>query len=74
MMSTLSTRAQWLKITKINSIFFQVLVNTEGCVNTLQGECTEFYLDRRRDGRNYSSNDRFPCYYTPHHDKFVTAR
>ena len=52
----------------------QVLVNTEGCVNTLQGECTIFYLDHKRDGRNQSSRDRFPCYYTPHHDRFVTSR
>ena len=56
------------------NIFFQILVNTEGCVNTLQGECTTFYLDHRRDGRNQSSKDRFPCYYTPHHDEFVTTR
>jgi len=52
----------------------KVLVNTESCVNTLQEECTEFYLDRRRDGRNYSSRDRYPCYYTPHHGDFVTSR
>ena len=55
-------------------LHFQVLVNTESCVNTLQEECTEFYLDRRRDGRNYSSRDRYPCYYTPHHGDFVTSR
>ena len=43
-------------------------------MNTLQYECTQFYLDHRRDGRNYSANDRFPCYYTPDHGRFVTTR
>ncbi len=52
----------------------QLLINTEACVNTLQYECTEFYLDHRRDGRNYSRRDRFPCYYTPRHGDFVTTR
>ncbi len=52
----------------------RLLINTEACVNTLQHECTQFYLDHRRDGRNYSANDRFPCHYTPNHDEFVTTR
>ncbi len=52
----------------------KLLINTEACVNTLRYECTDFYLDHRRDGRNYSANDRFPCFYTPKHGDFVTAR
>ena len=52
----------------------QLLINTEACVNTLQYECTQFYLDHRRDGRNYSARDRYPCYYTPRHGDFVTTR
>ena len=60
---------------KFNKCFLlQLLINTEACVNTLQSECTEFYLDHRRDGRNYSARDRFPCYYTPRHGRFVTTR
>lgn len=55
-------------------ITLQVLLNTEGCVNTLQHECTQFYLDHRRDGRNYSRQDRYPCYYTPTHGDFVVTR
>eukprot|EP00095_Tigriopus_kingsejongensis_P002662 maker-scaffold1023_size69924-snap-gene-0.13 protein:Tk02662 transcript:maker-scaffold1023_size69924-snap-gene-0.13-mRNA-1 annotation:"hypothetical protein DAPPUDRAFT_98072" len=51
-----------------------LLINTEACINTLQEECTEFYLDHRRDGRNYSAQDRFPCFYTPKHDRFATTR
>ena len=54
--------------------FLQLLINVDACVNTLQYECTQFYLDHRRDGRNYSANDRFPCYYTPDHGRFVTTR
>ncbi|TRY69959.1 hypothetical protein TCAL_04884 [Tigriopus californicus] len=52
----------------------KLLINTEACINTLQEECTEFYLDHRRDGRNYSARDRFPCFYTPNHERFVTTR
>ena len=52
----------------------QLLINVDACVNTLRFECTQFYLDHRRDGRNYSANDRFPCYYTPDHGRFVTTR
>ena len=54
--------------------FPQLLINVDACVNTLRYECTQFYLDHRRDGRNYSANDRFPCHYTPDHGRFVTTR
>ena len=43
-------------------------------MNTLSEECTTFYLDHQRDGRNHSARDRFPCYYSPNHENFVTTR
>ena len=52
----------------------KLLINTEACVNTLRYECTDFHLDHRNDGRNYTARDRFPCFYTPTHGKFVTSR
>ncbi len=54
--------------------FQQLLINTEACVNTLSSECTSFYLDHRRDGRNGTARDRYPCYYTPLHGDFATTR
>merc|ERR1712062_75956 len=49
-------------------------INFEGCVNTLQEECTHFYEDHGHDGRNNSANSRYPCYYTPDNSDFVVAR
>lgn len=49
-------------------------INFEGCVNTLQEECTHFYENHGHDGRNNSANSRYPCYYTPDNSDFVVAR
>ena len=47
---------------------------TEGCVNTLQEECTKFYETHGNDGRNHSAPSRYPCYYSPYNSNFVVAR
>ena len=39
-------------------------INHEGCVNTLQYECDQFYKIHGQDSRNQSSPSRFPCYYS----------
>jgi len=49
-------------------------INHEGCVNTLQLECSEFYSVHGQDSRNQSSPSRFPCYYSPHNPAFVVRR
>jgi len=49
-------------------------INHEGCVNTLQFECTEFYAIHGQDSRNGSSPARFPCFYSPHNPEFVVRR
>ena len=49
-------------------------INHEGCVNTLQLECSEFYSRHGQDTRNQSSPSRFPCYYSPHNPAFVVRR
>jgi len=51
-----------------------LFINHEGCVNTLQHECTAFYKNLGQDGRNQTSPSRFPCYYAPHNDKSVVQR
>jgi len=48
-------------------------MNHEGCSNTLNEECTKFHREFGKDGRNYTSASRFPCYYTPAHGDFVAA-
>ena len=49
-------------------------INHEGCVNTLQFECSQFYSQHGQDSRNQSSPSRFPCYYSPHNQAFVVRR
>ena len=49
-------------------------INHEGCVNTLQFECSEFYSVHGQDSRNQSAPSRFPCYYSPHNQAFVVRR
>jgi hypothetical protein len=38
-------------------------INLDACVNTLRGECKEFFATHGRDGRNKTAQSRFPCYY-----------
>ena len=52
----------------------RLMINMEGCVNTLSEECTKFYDDFGRDGRNHTSRARFPCYYAPDNSEFVVSR
>ena len=52
----------------------RLMINHEGCVNTLQGECTKFYDATQNDGRNDTSRSRFPCYYAASNPAFVVLR
>ena len=52
----------------------RLMINLEGCVNTLQEECTKFYEIHGNDGRNHSAPSRYPCYYAPENPDFVVAR
>jgi hypothetical protein len=47
----------------------RLYINLDACVNTLRGECKEFFGTHGRDGRNNSAQSRFPCFY----DKVQTA-
>ena len=48
-------------------------MNHEGCSNSLSEECTAFHREFGRDGRNYTTNSRFPCFYTKKSNDFVAA-
>jgi len=37
----------------------RLMINHEGCVNTLSGECSEFYELHGKDGRNSTSPSRY---------------
>ena len=52
----------------------RLMINHEGCVNTLQEECHAFYNLAGNDGRNSTSPSRFPCYYAPSNPEFVVQR
>ena len=52
----------------------RLMINLEGCVNTLQEECTEFYEIHGNDGRNHSAPSRYPCFYSPDDPTYVVAR
>ncbi len=38
------------------------MVNLEGCVNNLKGDCEKMFDQVLNDGRNQTSRDVFPCY------------
>ena len=52
----------------------RLMINHEGCVNTLVEECAEFYKVAGNDGRNDTARSRFPCYYAPSDPNFVVVR
>ena len=52
----------------------RLMINHEGCVNTLMEECSEFYDKTMHDGRNDTARSRFPCHYAPSDPTFVVVR
>ena len=56
----LDPRGRWLPQEEDITIFnkSRLMINHEGCVNTLQGECKDFYDMTSNDGRNSTSPSR----------------
>ncbi|XP_053615475.1 uncharacterized protein Teh3 [Plodia interpunctella] len=52
----------------------RLMINLEGCVNTLADECKEFLKDYGRDGADHNAKARFPCFYTENDPEIVVAR
>lgn len=42
----------------------KLMINLEGCVNTLQDECTEFYRHHSSNGSSHNAVSRFNCFYS----------
>lgn len=52
----------------------RLLINLEGCVNTLRDECKEFLRIYGRDGKDHNARARFACFYAPEKTDVVVAR
>lgn len=52
----------------------RLLINLEGCVNTLRDECKEFLRVYGKDGTDHNARARFPCYYATNNMEIVVAR
>ncbi|XP_017774029.1 PREDICTED: uncharacterized protein LOC108560833 [Nicrophorus vespilloides] len=52
----------------------RLLINLEGCVNTLRDECKEFLRVYGKDGTDHNARARFTCYYANGNTDIVVAR
>lgn len=52
----------------------KLLINLEGCVNTLRDECKEFLRVYGKDGTDHNARARFPCFYSQDNPSIVVAR
>ncbi|XP_075226948.1 tipE homolog 3 phospholipid transfer protein [Lycorma delicatula] len=52
----------------------KLLINLEGCVNTLRDECKEFLREYGKDGTDHNARARFPCFYAEINTDVVVAR
>lgn len=42
----------------------RLMINLEGCVNTLRDECKEFFRIYAKDGSDHNARARFTCFYS----------
>jgi hypothetical protein len=42
----------------------RLMINLEGCVNTLRDECRDFFRQYAKDGSDHNARARFPCFYS----------
>lgn len=52
----------------------RLMINLEGCVNTLQDECKEFLREFGKDGTDHNARARFPCFHSAAKTDQVVAR
>ncbi|KAG5682940.1 hypothetical protein PVAND_012258 [Polypedilum vanderplanki] len=52
----------------------RLMINLEGCVNTLRDECKEFFRYYAKDGSDHNARARFPCFYSPNDVSFAVQR
>lgn len=49
----------------------RLMINLEGCVNTLRDECRDFFRVYAKDGSDHNARARFPCFYSPSDTSFA---
>ncbi|XP_039300089.1 uncharacterized protein LOC111050185, partial [Nilaparvata lugens] len=54
--------------------YSRLLINLEGCVNTLRGECGQFHATHDSDGDNNTAQSRYPCYINRNDSTTVVSR
>ncbi|CAH0561900.1 unnamed protein product [Brassicogethes aeneus] len=52
----------------------KLLINLEGCVNTLRDECKDFLKYYGKDGTDHNARARFPCFFSAEDPGVVVAR
>uniref|UniRef100_A0A6V7KJ94 Uncharacterized protein n=1 Tax=Bracon brevicornis TaxID=1563983 RepID=A0A6V7KJ94_9HYME len=52
----------------------RLLINLEGCVNTLRDECRDFLHEYGKDGSDHNARARFPCFYAKDKTNVVVSR
>nr|CAI5844665.1 unnamed protein product [Callosobruchus analis] len=52
----------------------KLLINLEGCVNTLRDECKDFLKMYGKDGTDHNARARFPCFFSTDNPSVVVAR
>ncbi|XP_065222895.1 uncharacterized protein LOC135847351 isoform X1 [Planococcus citri] len=52
----------------------RLMINLEGCVNTLKDECKQFIKEYGKDGADHNARARFPCYYSEENPSMVVSR
>lgn len=52
----------------------RLMINLEGCVNTLRDECRQFIKEYGKDGADHNARARFPCFYSAMDASLVVAR
>lgn len=52
----------------------RLMINLEGCVNTLRDECREFLREFGKDGTDHNARARFPCFFSTNDPSIVVSR
>ncbi|KAJ8678644.1 hypothetical protein QAD02_014431 [Eretmocerus hayati] len=52
----------------------RLMINLEGCVNTLRDECKSFLAEYGKDGSDHNARARFPCFYAETKTSVVVSR
>lgn len=52
----------------------RLMINLEGCVNTLRDECKDFLREYGKDGSDHAARARFPCFFSTNDPTVVVSR